>query len=241
VESFDVLWKGTLPELRKRCRALTRNDAAAEELLAETAQRVWRGFPTFRGDSLFSTWVFRIAEREAVRLGVRDQRRRSREIPLDPVVHDRPGSTPAHEPAVAGLPGLAALRCAVACGDLSVVESRIVVLHATRHRATWAELGEELGLSATACAVAHCRAIPKLRVHLLTHHLDELGAARVRAALQAAAAADPPLPPAAVEAFDVLVLRGRADYRRRGWRTALRTAATAVFARLDIEEMSADR
>jgi len=236
VETFDELWKAALPDLTHRCRCLTRDAAEAEELLGQVALRVWRGFPSFRGESSFRTWALRITEREAIRFGLRTQARRAREIPLDPQLHDPPAPVPpSGEPRYPLDPSV--LRCALSRGDLSVTEVDVVQARLRRPGVGWEQLAAELGMTANACAVAHCRAIPKIRVHALTHHLTELGEERVRAAFRAARPGPPPLTPAEAEAFAMVVLRGRADYRRRGWRGALRSAAAAVLARLDSEEI----
>jgi len=39
---------------------LTRNPEEAEDLVQETYMKAWNGFETFRGDSMFRTWIFRI-------------------------------------------------------------------------------------------------------------------------------------------------------------------------------------
>jgi RNA polymerase sigma-70 factor (ECF subfamily) len=39
---------------------LTRNQEEAEDLVQETYMKAWHGFETFRGDSMFRTWIFRI-------------------------------------------------------------------------------------------------------------------------------------------------------------------------------------
>jgi RNA polymerase sigma-70 factor (ECF subfamily) len=73
--TFDALWS----EMRERVLGLAwqmcGNAADAEDALQETFLKVHGALPAFRGESQATTWVWRIAIREASR--VRDKRRAS--------------------------------------------------------------------------------------------------------------------------------------------------------------------
>ena len=95
---------------------------------------------------------------------------------------------------------------------------------------TWEQLAGRLGLTATACAVTHCRAVPKLRVFLFLHRPGVLGGpAAIKGAFERSSGL---LTAAEAEAFRFLVIEGRQDYRRRGWQTALRGGCATVAGQL---------
>src|SRR3984885_15845697 len=56
---------GTIFELHKRrvystCLLMTKNVADAEDLMQDAFIQIFRGIRTFRGDSAFSTWIYRV-------------------------------------------------------------------------------------------------------------------------------------------------------------------------------------
>ncbi len=61
VESFERLVKGHQDKLFRLVLALAGNAEDAEDALQETLLQVYRALPGFRGDSSFSTWLYRIA------------------------------------------------------------------------------------------------------------------------------------------------------------------------------------
>lgn len=60
------------------CLRVTGNAVDAEDALQETLIDVWRGIGSFRGQSRFGTWVYRIASNAALKVV-----RRRRELPTD--------------------------------------------------------------------------------------------------------------------------------------------------------------
>ena len=68
-----------------------------------------------------------------------------------------------------------ATRNAVRTGELSETEGAIVLTRLADPDVTWEQIGEQFGMEGGACAVVHCRALPKLRVFLFTHRPDLLG------------------------------------------------------------------
>lgn len=53
------------------------------EVLSRVFHKALRGLPDFRGDSRLSTWLYRIAWREALRQAGKERRREAREAPLE--------------------------------------------------------------------------------------------------------------------------------------------------------------
>jgi hypothetical protein len=109
----------------------------------------------------------------------------------------------------------------------------VVGLRLAEPDASWQDIGDRVGITASACAVVHCRAVPKLRVFLFQHHKDALGGPA--AVADAFGRAGTALGPAEREVFDVVVLQGRTDYRRRGWQANLRRACGVVIQHVDPE------
>ena len=59
-EAFDSLLRAHRNRIRGICLRYTGNAADAEDLVQEAFLRAYRGLPTFRGESRFSTWLYRI-------------------------------------------------------------------------------------------------------------------------------------------------------------------------------------
>jgi RNA polymerase sigma factor (sigma-70 family) len=226
---FEDAWAAARGPLAACCRRLARNREDAEDLYQRVAVRAWRGWASFRGESAVLTWLVRIAEREANRLYAREADRWRREVPLLAESAEAAAPAPVTEPDLGWLPDVVAE--AGRLGVLSAAECRVVAGRLAAPDAGWPEVAAELGLTAAACAVLHCRAVPKLRVLLFVGHLDALGGRdAVAAAFRRAGAT---LGPAEREAFLRVVLDGRSDYRRRGWQADLRRACGLVINHLD--------
>jgi RNA polymerase sigma-70 factor (ECF subfamily) len=80
-DAFEVLMTRYSDRVYRLGLRLTGNRHDAEEVLQETFLRVFRRLATFRGESLFSTWLYRVAANNALML-VRARKRRRTE-PLD--------------------------------------------------------------------------------------------------------------------------------------------------------------
>ncbi|QTE24439.1 RNA polymerase sigma factor [Polaribacter cellanae] len=52
----------------KICRIYTTNQSAHNDLFQEITIQVWKNYPKFRGDSKFSTWMYRVALNTAISL-----------------------------------------------------------------------------------------------------------------------------------------------------------------------------
>jgi RNA polymerase sigma-70 factor (ECF subfamily) len=60
-EAFDELVRRHHVSIVSLARALTNGSADAEDIAQEVFLRVWRGLRGFRGDSMFRTWLHRVA------------------------------------------------------------------------------------------------------------------------------------------------------------------------------------
>lgn len=233
--AFAREWVQALPQVRAYARWALGQPAEAEDLVQAVALRAWRGYATFRGDSAFATWALAIARREAARSVARRRRLAEREVPLP----EDPGwvaAEPGRESAVGDAPRLAeAARSAYERGDLNATELAVLLAQLAEPNRSWAELGEGLGVPAGRCAVAHCRAVVKLRVALFLHHPELLGSTQEleRAAKRAARRTKGvALTPAEVEVFRRLVLERDPAHRPRNWAALLRGACAKVAEEL---------
>lgn len=52
----------------KICRIYTTNNDAHKDLFQEITIQLWKNYPKFRGDSKFSTWMYRVALNTAISL-----------------------------------------------------------------------------------------------------------------------------------------------------------------------------
>ena len=230
--AFTERWDAVKPEVIRFCRWSAGRLGEAEELYQRVLIRSWRGWPTFRGDGSFLSWVLRIAQREAARLGAERSRIARAEAPLDSLTR---------EPAVPEEPRVdagwvrAAVARATAAGALNPAESAVVLGRLDHPDDSWQTLAERLGSSANVCAVTHFRAVPKLRVFILENDPDLVAAPEtLAAAFRRALTAQPePLTAAEAEAFRTVVLERRVEYRRAGARTALRAACAKVVKQLE--------
>jgi RNA polymerase sigma factor (sigma-70 family) len=235
---FETEWRQVRPKVWAYCCRAARDQNDAEDIFQQVAIRAWRGFSSFRGDAQFLTWALSIARREVTRvLGGRSHRARS-ETSLELLTEEAPGALPTTEAPEPPGPGegwvAEAARQAVDTGGLTPMESAIVLLRLADPEATWEQIGHQHGMEGGACAVAHCRALPKLRVFLFTQRPHLLGGAPAIAQAFEAARGDPaePLHPEEAETFRRIVLEGQTNYRKAGWRVSLRSACAKVVKKL---------
>ncbi|RNC80217.1 MAG: RNA polymerase sigma factor [Winogradskyella sp.] len=61
--------------VHKVCRLYTNNQDAHNDLFQEITIQLWRAYPKFRGDSKFSTWMYRVGLNTAITLYRKSKRR----------------------------------------------------------------------------------------------------------------------------------------------------------------------
>jgi len=54
--------------MHKICRLYTNSDAEHKDLFQEITIQLWKAYPKFRGDSKFSTWMYRVGINTAISL-----------------------------------------------------------------------------------------------------------------------------------------------------------------------------
>lgn len=66
--SFVSLLEENQNIVHKICRLYTNDSEAHNDLFQEITIQLWRAYPKFRGDSKFSTWMYRVALNTAITL-----------------------------------------------------------------------------------------------------------------------------------------------------------------------------
>ena len=67
-EKFVALLEENQNIVHKICRLYTNNQDQHNDLFQEITIQLWRAFPKFRGDSKFSTWMYRVGLNTAITL-----------------------------------------------------------------------------------------------------------------------------------------------------------------------------
>jgi RNA polymerase sigma-70 factor (ECF subfamily) len=74
--------------LHKICFAYCHNRSAREDLQQEIVLQLWKSYPSFKGNSLFSTWMYRVALNTAINLtskpGILTDSNKAPELAYDP-------------------------------------------------------------------------------------------------------------------------------------------------------------
>ncbi|MDT0557397.1 sigma-70 family RNA polymerase sigma factor [Ichthyenterobacterium sp. W332] len=82
--NFVELLKQHQNIVHKVCRLYTNNKDEHNDLFQEITIQLWRAFPKFRGDSKFSTWMYRVGLNTAITL-YRKSKRRIKTYELEPL------------------------------------------------------------------------------------------------------------------------------------------------------------
>lgn len=165
-------WRIARPQVLGYCRRSLENAADAEDVTQQVALRSWRGYAGFRKDAAFTTWALTIARREVMRFFA------SRKPPAataeSAALEDIAAPSGARQSPI-DEKLRAACRTLHEAGLASALERDVLMARLDTPDASWAEIGARIGIDANNCAVTHCRAIPKLRVHLFVSAQDVIG------------------------------------------------------------------
>ncbi len=109
--AFEQLYREHVDRVYALCLRIAANAARAEELTQDVFVRLWEALDSFRGESAFSTWLYRLAV-NVVLVALRSQRRRAARVfgtddlsPFDQVESaPKPGMRLDLEHAIAQLP-----------------------------------------------------------------------------------------------------------------------------------------
>ena len=100
--AFEALYRRHAGRVYGLCLRLTADAAEAEELAQDAFVRAWERLASFRGESAFSSWLYRLTV-NVVFLHRRAARRRWRRVFTtdDPEAHERPAAREESEPGAA--------------------------------------------------------------------------------------------------------------------------------------------
>jgi len=78
--AFEALYRQTVDRIYALCLRMTANPDEATELVQDAYVRAWQGLGSFRGDSLFTTWLHRLTVNLVLQERRSKGRRRAREV-----------------------------------------------------------------------------------------------------------------------------------------------------------------
>jgi RNA polymerase sigma-70 factor, ECF subfamily len=81
-EAFDELVRRTYVDTYTLAVRLTANEEDARDVVQDAYLRAWKGIDRFRGDSQFSTWLYRITANASYTLVQKRRRRRTEPIEI---------------------------------------------------------------------------------------------------------------------------------------------------------------
>lgn len=139
--------------LYKVCHLYMDHAADREDLFQEITLQAWQAYQRFRGDALFSTWLYRVALNTAITFFKKEQKQASLLATAsqpDTIVYQEPGTTEEQ---------VQALYKAIA--GLSKIDKALVMLYLEDY--PYQEIGEILGISANHVAVKMNRIKTRLK------------------------------------------------------------------------------
>jgi RNA polymerase sigma-70 factor, ECF subfamily len=160
--AWTKLVEATQREVYTLCLRVLRNPDDAAEATQDTYMKVWRGLKGFRGDALFTTWLYRVAMNAAISR----QRSRSRK---------REHETTSEDEMLAQLPGVESVETVAGARiDVKILESGLERL--PEHYRSAVVLRDVYGCSIEEIAVALkiTQAAAKVRVHRGRKQLREM-------------------------------------------------------------------
>ena len=162
-QAFDEVVRATYADTYALAFRLTANEEDAKDVVQEAYLRAYRGLKRFRGDSSFTTWLYRItANCASTQLG---RRSRHRHEPLDAETNDIGDTRPDNDPQTRAE---AALLRELVSGALETLPPRLrsVVVLRDIYDMSHEAIAAELGISEAAAKVRLHRARLKLRAQL---------------------------------------------------------------------------
>jgi len=150
--SFMQLLEENRGIIHKICLMYTFNQSDKEDLYQEICLQLWRSFKSYRNESKFSTWLYRVALNTAIS-SVRKERRKVETVQLDKAEHfvsrdsEREGMTQ---------------MLFIAVSRLNRVDRAIILLWLEEKE--YSEISEVMGISQSAVSVRLVRIRERLKL-----------------------------------------------------------------------------
>ena len=93
-QHFEELLQSNRGILFKIANTYGWNPEDRADLVQEMAAQLWRAWPQFDPDRVFTTWMYRIALNVAISFVRKEVQRRQRSVPLEEELHDGPAPKP---------------------------------------------------------------------------------------------------------------------------------------------------
>jgi RNA polymerase sigma-70 factor (ECF subfamily) len=136
----------------KVCNLYAQSHTDKEDLFQEITLNAWKGIRNFKGDSLFTTWLYRVALNTALTFRRRENRQRKVDNAVDSLAFSHDHQPEADEQ-------LAAMYKAI--NDLSDIDKALITLYLDDYN--YNEMGNVLGITANNVAVKMNRLKKKLK------------------------------------------------------------------------------
>lgn len=162
--AFEDLVRATYSETYTLAYRLAGNEDDARDLVQDVYLRAYRALRRFRGDSRFTTWLYRITANCAIDLIAKRSKAHHEELPDDAPLPDARAD---HDPELAAAVGEERVRLASALAELPWRLRQVVVLRDI-YDLPHGVIATELGITEAAAKVRLHRARRKLRESLET-------------------------------------------------------------------------
>lgn len=169
-QAWSELVEVTYREVYGLCLRILRNPDDAAEATQDAYLKAWRGLSRFRGDSAFTTWLYRIAANAAISRHRSRKRRRQREADVDDEALSAIASSSSTEESVSGRMDLEELDVAVAA--LPEIY-RLPLLMRDVYGLSTEEVAAQLKISETATKVRIHRARKMLKDKMFGTRIDD--------------------------------------------------------------------
>ena len=144
--------------VHKICKLYTNSEAEHKDLFQEITIQLWKAYPKFRGDSKFSTWMYRVGINTTITI-YRKSKRRIRSYNIDNVSYKIPEENPYNDQADQQLEAIYE-----AVKALNDIEKAIVFLYLEDK--SYKEISETIGLTEVNARVKMNRIKNKLKKQL---------------------------------------------------------------------------
>ncbi len=157
--AFDELVRLSYVDTYTLALRLTANEEDARDVVQETYLRAWKGLKRFRGDSQFSTWLYRITANTAYTLTAKRKKQRAQNLDDAPEIVDE---TITGQPESMAESSAALSQVGAALQQLPA-KLRMVVVLKDVYDMSHEDIADELGISVAAAKVRLHRGRKQLR------------------------------------------------------------------------------